>query len=436
MRIALALTLSLISLHAVGAMRCDGPLSAVEKIICDPDTGLSALDDQLNESYKATLAAIPDKSALRDEQRKWLQADRGACKDWMCIQQSMRKRLVYLYNQRLTAQPPLENSLDDKGAQRACSEIGRLASNGVLGAYTVAADAAVKPSSGDTSVPFQFREGYSLPLRLGQPHVRYGLFNTGGSCIEFTIMPLQQVPTKPAPISETTGMSSDDNTNLTCDTGDEFEFVDRRFYLVNITDEGPRLIQWVAPDGTLTQICKLRPMSSVLTVVQATEPKICAAQAAGNLSLAVWKTATLSDAVINSEAAAPHAAGSPILADAEIADVDLTGDGSVEHVARLSWSYMGGNGGKSASFVVLAKDGMTVSNSPLAQRLAKVYLPPDPDIAFQGARAYVTGEIHDRSPYDGLVSVASDPPTQVCAFKSQTAYEIMQTFPLPRAPVP
>ena len=244
-------------------------------------------------------------------------------------------------------------------------------------------------------------------------------------------MPLQQVPTKPAPVSATTEMPSDDDTNLTCDTSDEFAFVDRRFYLVDTTGEAPGLIQWVAPDGTMAQICKLRPISKGLAIVQATEPKTCAAQAAGNLSLAVWKTATLSDAVINSEAAAPNAAGSPILANAEVADVDLTGDGSVEHVARLSWSYMGGNGGKSASFVVLAKDGMTVSNSPLAQRLAKVYLPPDPDIVFQGARAYVTGEIHDRFPYEGLVSVASDPPTQVCTFRSHTGYEILQMFPLP-----
>ena len=78
--------------------------------------------------------------------------------------------------------------------------------------------------------------------------------------------------------------------------------------------------------------------------------------------------------------------------------------------------------GNSASFVVLAKDGMTVSNSPLAQRLAKVYLATDPDIVFQGTRAYVTGAIHDHFPADGLVSVASDPPTQVCTFRSHTGY--------------
>jgi len=436
MRLALALTLSLISLHAASAMRCEGQLSAAEKIICDPDTGLLALDDQLNESYKATLAAISDKAALREEQRKWLQSDRDACKDWMCIQEAMRKRLVDLYNARLAAQPPLENTLDAKGARRACSEIGRLASNDVLGAYTVAANAAVKPGPGDTSVIFPFREGYSLPLRHGQPPVRYGLFNTGGSCLQLTMIPLRQALTKPAPASATTDAPPEDDTALTCVTSDEFEFVDRRFYLVSTTGEAPGLIRWVAPDGEMPPICKLGPTGRVLTVERATEPTTCAAQAAGNLAVAEWKTVTLSDAVVYSEAAAAHAAGSPVLDRAEVADVDLTGDGSVERVARLSWSYVGGNGGHSASIVVLARDEMTVSNSPLAQRLAKVYLPPDPDIVFQGKRAYVTGEIYDRFPYEGLVRVASDPPTQVCTFKSRTAYEITQPFPLPGTSTP
>ena len=430
MRIALWLILTLISCQALGATRCDAPLSAVEKIICDPDTGLLALDDQLNESYQTTLEVVPDKSALRKEQRAWLQLDRDVCQDWMCVERSMRKRLVDLYNQRLDAKPPLENNLDYKGAQQACSDIGRLASRRLLGAYTVAADAAVKPSKTETHfLPFQFMEGYSIPLRPGQSPNHYGLINTGGSCLQFTIMPLFPVPTQAAPVSATSDELPDDDHYLACNTRDEFVFIGRRFYLVGTTGEAPVLVQWVAPDASMTQICQLRPTNKVLTVAKATEPKTCAAQAVGDLSIAKWKIATLPDEVVNSEAAAPRAAGGRILASAEVADVDLTGDGTVEHVARLSWSFTGGNLGNSVSFVILAKNQMTVSNSPLTQQLAKVYLDPDPDIVFRGKRAYVTGGTRDNFPDEGLVSVASNPSIQVCTFKSQTAYKILQIFP-------
>src|SRR5271167_1676884 len=102
-----------------------------------------------------------------------------------------------------------------------------------------------------------------IPRLIGKrPLLRERLPSHRGSCPQFTIMPLQPIPTKPAPVSASTDVASDGDANLACDTGDEFEFFDRRFYLVNTTGEAPGLIQWVAPIGTMTPICKLRPISN------------------------------------------------------------------------------------------------------------------------------------------------------------------------------
>jgi uncharacterized protein len=71
---------------------CAKAKTKVEKLICT-DSQLSKLDVMMDFAWREVLANMPNES--KDEQRAWL-AERNACTEDFCIQQSYRKRLEQL----------------------------------------------------------------------------------------------------------------------------------------------------------------------------------------------------------------------------------------------------------------------------------------------------------------------------------------------------
>lgn len=79
------------------SFNCGKATSATEKLICkDPKT--SALDEKLQQTYKAALAAAApsSKKALIEEQRHWITYTRNVCQDENCLQRAYADRISIL----------------------------------------------------------------------------------------------------------------------------------------------------------------------------------------------------------------------------------------------------------------------------------------------------------------------------------------------------
>lgn len=73
---------------------CSKATSTTETLICK-DTQTSALDDKLQQTYKAALGAVApsSKKALIEEQRHWIAYTRDVCQDEACLQQAYTARI-------------------------------------------------------------------------------------------------------------------------------------------------------------------------------------------------------------------------------------------------------------------------------------------------------------------------------------------------------
>ncbi|MBD8882434.1 DUF1311 domain-containing protein [Rhodanobacter sp. 7MK24] len=76
---------------------CSKATSATETLICK-DAQTSALDDKLQQAYKAALVAVApsSKKALIEEQRHWITYTRNICQDEACLQQAYTARIDVL----------------------------------------------------------------------------------------------------------------------------------------------------------------------------------------------------------------------------------------------------------------------------------------------------------------------------------------------------
>jgi hypothetical protein len=158
-----------------------------EKLIC-ASAELSALDDQLNAGYQATLAAIQDRRSLQSAQRKWLKEVRNGCSNEQCAADAMRARLTALYKQRLAAEGVIDAPLSEADRAQACDSIARLASEGNLLGLFVPEDPAFIRTRAEidwirqTFTGGEFDGGFELSLSSGKPAARFGQYVTLGSC--------------------------------------------------------------------------------------------------------------------------------------------------------------------------------------------------------------------------------------------------------------
>lgn len=76
---------------------CSKAASAMETLICK-DAQTSALDDKLQQIYKAALGAVApsSKKALIEEQRHWIVYTRNICRDEACLQHAYASRIALL----------------------------------------------------------------------------------------------------------------------------------------------------------------------------------------------------------------------------------------------------------------------------------------------------------------------------------------------------
>lgn len=76
---------------------CGKATGTTETLICK-NAKTSALDDKLQEAYKAAQAAVASssKKALTEEQRHWIAYTRDVCQDEACLQQAYTTRIAVL----------------------------------------------------------------------------------------------------------------------------------------------------------------------------------------------------------------------------------------------------------------------------------------------------------------------------------------------------
>lgn len=95
--------LALLGLFAASAAQaasfdCNKAKTPLEKTICS-DMKLSALDDELNATYKAVAEQSGNKEAIRRWQREWLKSyEVTSCKDAACWQTQFSERIAALKN--------------------------------------------------------------------------------------------------------------------------------------------------------------------------------------------------------------------------------------------------------------------------------------------------------------------------------------------------
>lgn len=107
-----AMVCTLSSAHAA-SFDCRAAKSEMEKAICS-DPQLSALDEELNAVFKATIDYSPNRSALRDSQREWLRSYAlNKCQEISCWRIRLLERINILKSTLGShgyALPPLANS--------------------------------------------------------------------------------------------------------------------------------------------------------------------------------------------------------------------------------------------------------------------------------------------------------------------------------------
>ncbi len=94
----LSVSLLAVAPRAISAsFDCAKASGTTETLICK-DAQTSALDDKLQQTYKAALAAVApsSKKALIEEQRHWITYTRDVCQDEACLQQAYTARIGML----------------------------------------------------------------------------------------------------------------------------------------------------------------------------------------------------------------------------------------------------------------------------------------------------------------------------------------------------
>lgn len=85
---------------------CGKAQTLVEKAICQ-NPSLSALDVELAAVYQTALQSLPDKPALREQQRQWLLNTRNPCQNETCLKRAYQQRIDTL---RTLMYPHLERN--------------------------------------------------------------------------------------------------------------------------------------------------------------------------------------------------------------------------------------------------------------------------------------------------------------------------------------
>lgn len=75
---------------------CAKASSDVENMICRVDSDLIWLDNILSDTYTAVLQRVPNKHAIKSDQKKWLKNIRDRCNDTNCIDLAYANRIADL----------------------------------------------------------------------------------------------------------------------------------------------------------------------------------------------------------------------------------------------------------------------------------------------------------------------------------------------------
>ena len=125
---ALVLPFFHIALSSAASFDCDEASTPTERTICASGQ-LSALDDQMVQSYRDALASAGDRNALTLSQRLWLREKRNTCQDdTVCLRQAYLDRIAELASPNLprTVQAPSDRNRTAIGPSRGKCEDGRI----------------------------------------------------------------------------------------------------------------------------------------------------------------------------------------------------------------------------------------------------------------------------------------------------------------------
>lgn len=94
MRILLSLFFFLLfpTLSPAAGFDCAKAFTAVEKLICS-NPQLSDQDEELSVAYREATSEARDSTSLVLDQKRWLQIERGSCRDEKCLKKVYRERI-------------------------------------------------------------------------------------------------------------------------------------------------------------------------------------------------------------------------------------------------------------------------------------------------------------------------------------------------------
>lgn len=354
------------------------PSTSIEAEICSlPD--LRRLDQALNLVYSLAREHLADPSALRSGQLRWLRQSRDICTTAECLTRAYRKRLSELSAAIAAEAMPSETPMSDAEAVRACSELGSLAGNRLLGALALPAkDADVSISMKELAALQKFgRASLSSPLVAYRVHLQHKeapallvSFLTGGTCASAEIFNVSYLLRSSKKDLGLDAFDAADQAMLEAFWGSEDYPILYRGRVLLITADlsnrnAVRMISWLKPDGRRRALCTLSTESSPYQIVSSRHHQLCDGVRRGALLPLEWRPVSKASSADDAESQSPDDFVAARL-------LDLDGSGATKRIGLFGKSSSAGCGSDREWLSVVGENNQPVRNDPLNELLINI----------------------------------------------------------------
>lgn len=336
---------------------CSRQLTAIESQICEEP--LLSQDRQLNQQYAAILK-LPDvdKARVRAGQKRWLSTVRDACSDYTCLSEAYSKRLLELWELRMTLTEIEDKPLSSAVARRDCQAIAALADRRALAPYLIPGydrqDTGIKLAEWEVTASeagkYEDRmlsDAYRIyRLRTGKQNrlQRFGEFASGGTCSWRHIFSIDRlISGKPVPILDEL---NEQEGSLSYDTDTPIFFHQRNYILNSSTVNFERSlvgISWVRPDGGMTPVCHVSNAREP-RIMESRLPELCEGILSGVIKPLEGQLQLLPSKEDQPDVIARFFHDPPNAEDFRLIRIDLEGDGKEDQLGVFEESRMAGWG--------------------------------------------------------------------------------------------
>lgn len=400
-----------------------------EPVLCETPL-LATLDRQLNDTYRQVQTVVKDKSALRQEQRQWLQSVRNPCRDSGCLVTVYQHRVAELSLRFINAVPITNQPLSSSAARRTCEAIADIAGQGSLAPLEIPgfrldsehhAEAKGWALSTEEQAAFNERhlqpqQFYRLRLGSGQQHERFIRLAERGSAraesiinLRFASNPGDAVDPVPDP---------DERVRWAYWGGKDYPIhYKKRMYLITADISDPNaasMVSWIKPDGHSRPLCLIEPEPSRLSVASAEQPELCARIADGKLRPLAW---TDESERLGGEGWKRYGERVDRLG---VLKLDVDGDGRLENVGRFLYNSMAGTGGEKIWLALLSDD--------LSSKIRTIFDEGLAQASRDSLNIYSAQGQYYISLRDTIVQLRGDQTRRICKFDRITPRKVSTFF--------